>query len=172
MEVQGRIIKLFGEINEEMAFAVWSALRFFEGQSRGPIVIVINSAGGNVVDMFAIIDAIASSSCPIATIGTGIVASAATGILVSGTPGNRYLTPHCSVMLHEMSMGDYGKLTDLQAAMAEGRRKQRMYEDHMISSTGIPLEILRKHMAGPDKWMSATTAVRLRLADQILRDLI
>lgn len=78
------------------------------------IPVLINSYGGSVHNLLAMIDIIKSANKPVATIGVGKVMSAGTVLLASGTPGYRYVAQNADIMIHEVSSMSWGKNTELQ----------------------------------------------------------
>lgn len=107
---------------------------------RKPITIFINSFGGSVYDMWAIIDIIINSKTPIYTYCTGYAMSAAFIIFLAGH--ERFVTKHATFMCHQLSMWDNGKLTDMQQIMEEREDNQRDIEDFIIKQTNISQEKL------------------------------
>ncbi len=66
---------------------------------KDPIKLVVNSPGGYDDSLFYMYDAIVNSEAEIHTIGSGMVCSAASLILVSGD--KRYCTENCMFMTHK-----------------------------------------------------------------------
>lgn len=124
--VESRRIYFWNELDEADALAVVSQLHYLHGQSNEPIQLIINSPGGSVDAMYAILDemkALQSDGVVISTIVSGSAYSAAAVLLSLGTKGYRYARPNASIMLHPMSysMGhDYG---DYQEKFAEFMKK-------------------------------------------------
>jgi len=103
IDIVNRIISIDGSITQKSYIKFDRQLALLETTGVGPIDIYINSPGGDVYSMFAYIDRIQSSGCDINTIATGLVASAAIGILAAGD--KRFATPHTSFMHHSSSYG-------------------------------------------------------------------
>ena len=82
---------------------------------RQPINIFINSFGGSVYDMWALIDIIESSKTPIHTYCSGYAMSAGFMIFLAGH--KRFVTKHATLMCHQLSMWDSGKIADMQIVM-------------------------------------------------------
>ena len=76
--------------------------------SSEPIDLVIDSEGGDVNAMFAIIELMRLSPAPIRTICFGKAYSAAATILACGT-GGRYALPHSSIMIHGIRINAYDR---------------------------------------------------------------
>lgn len=101
-----RHIYIFDIINSQMSASVIATLHMFVAQSQDePIFVFVNSNGGSLVDGFAIYDALKDVPCPIITIATGYVASAAFLIYLAGDQRMGY--PHVTFMAH----GDRGGLS-------------------------------------------------------------
>jgi ATP-dependent Clp protease protease subunit len=80
--------------------------------SMEPIQLYIQSFGGSVQDMWSLIDIIESSTTPIITICSGYCMSAAALIFIAGH--YRYMYKHSTIMFHQMSVGNYGKISDFK----------------------------------------------------------
>jgi ATP-dependent protease ClpP protease subunit len=117
IDVENRRIYLTGEILTEDALFLLQRINLInkltpnDDDIKKPIELYINSGGGDVYGMFAMVDIIQNSPSPIITIGTGQIMSAATLIFAAGT-GGRYLTKNATVMNHEMSDAFFGKVSD------------------------------------------------------------
>lgn len=72
---------------------------------RIPIILYINSCGGNVSDGFGLIDAICISDTPVYTVNLAMAGSMAFLIYIAGY--KRYAMPHSTFLMHEGYMG-YG----------------------------------------------------------------
>lgn len=120
-------------------------------------------------DMFSIVDSINGSVSPIYTVGTGLIASAATVIMAAGEKGHRYLTPNCTVMVHQLSWSVASNLAEMQLVIKEGERLQERYIKAMSKFTGKSIKSLNKYMNGSDYWMDADEAIqKVGIADHIL----
>jgi ATP-dependent Clp protease protease subunit len=118
-----RILYLSGDIEDQNVSNVCSQIlavnqydnkmlyRFRQYEIQ-PIQLHIQSFGGSVQDMWAIIDTIESSSTPIVTYCSGYCMSAAALIFIAGH--YRYMYKHSSIMFHQMSVGSFGKINDFK----------------------------------------------------------
>lgn len=77
-----------------------------------PIQLHIQSFGGSIHDMWALIDTIEASDTPVATFCSGYCMSAASLIFLAGH--YRYMYKHSSMMFHQMSVGTWGKINDFR----------------------------------------------------------
>ena len=71
-------------------------------QDRKPIVLYINTPGGNVVDGYSIVDAILSSKTPVYTVNLGECSSMGSIIFIVGH--KRFAMQHSEFLIHEGSV--------------------------------------------------------------------
>lgn len=134
--------------------------------TRKPIKIYINSFGGSVYDMWALIDIIINSKTPIHTYCTGYAMSA--GFLIFLAGHKRFVTKHATLMCHQLSMWDNGKLTDMQQIMEEREENQRDIEDFILKQTKISQEKLDEIRIKKIDWFIKSSEVeKLGIAEVI-----
>ena len=102
---------------------------------REPIKLYINSYGGSVYDMWALIDIIINSKTPIHTYCTGYAMSAAFKIFLAGH--KRFCTKHATFMYHQMSYGKEGKYQDLVEDRVQTDYLQKIIEEYVIERTKL-----------------------------------
>lgn len=102
---------------------------------RKPIKIYINSYGGSVYDMWALIDIILNSKTPIYTYCTGYAMSAAFKIFLAGH--KRFATKHATFMYHQMSCRKSGKYQDLVEDRKEMDYLQKSIEEYVVDRTKL-----------------------------------
>ena len=113
-EFKNRVIRLTGEINDQMADLILAKLYYLDAQSHETIYMYINSPGGSVSGGMAIYDAMKFGvHSPVATIATGMAASMGAFLLAGGTKGLRYATPSAEMMIHQPLGGVSGQATDI-----------------------------------------------------------
>ena len=85
-----RTISLTGEIDEDVATVMNSALRCLARDSEDDITIYIQSPGGSVSAGFSIYDTIKALKCDVATVACGMAASMGAFLLAAaGAKGKR-----------------------------------------------------------------------------------
>ena len=167
-----RLIKVFGAIDAEADYVFWSAIRAYEAQDpKMPINVIINSPGGSVYSMLSIIDAMTTTTCPIRTIGTGMVMSAAVPILASGTKGMREVTKHCRIMIHQPSWGNHGSYTDMKIQAKEVDVLHKIYKDLLRTNSKLTAKQINDLVSPGDSYLSAKQIVapKMKLADKIFK---
>ena len=117
LNIKDSIVYLIGEIGEFSLFDFISRCRTIlrerpSENSNDPINLMINSTGGNTFEMFGIIDFMKSLKVKVNVICRGQAMSAAAMILATAT-GSRICSKHTTIMLHEASIGQYGKSSSI-----------------------------------------------------------
>ena len=102
-----------------------------------PIIpIVIDSYGGQVYSLMAMISAIKNSELPVATIVEGKAMSCGALLFSFGTEGHRYMDPYATVMIHDVSAGAIGKIEELKANSEEANRLNEQVFKMMAQNIG------------------------------------
>lgn len=86
------------------------------------IPVVIDSYGGQVYSLMSMISAIKHSELPIATIVEGKAMSCGAVLFTFGEAGLRFMDPNATVMIHDVSSMDWGKVEELKAGAKEADR--------------------------------------------------
>lgn len=135
---------------------------------RTPIKLVVNSMGGSVYDGFALIGVIEKSKTPVHTYCYGSAMSMALLILVSGHQrfGHRLST----YMYHEcLDQLPYEKLSTLNENLQETHRIMKVYDDYLISKTGMKRKQLEDSKKVKYDWyLSPEEALQYKIIDEII----
>ncbi len=125
-----RIIFLGTGVNDQVANIIQAQLLFLQSaDAHKDIQIYINSPGGSVYAGLGIYDTMQFVKPDVATICTGIAASMAAVLLCAGAKGKRSALTHSRVMIHQVSSGTQGQLSDMEIALKETIRvKEELYE--------------------------------------------
>ena len=129
-----------------------------------PIYLHINSYGGGVFAAFAAIDFIQQSEIPVHTIIEGASASAATLMSVVGK--KRYIRPHASMLIHQLSSWFGGKLAEIEDDYKNVTQMhdtiKEIYKKH-TKLRDVDLEEILKH----DLWWKADKCLQEGLVDEL-----
>ncbi|WP_179344240.1 ClpP family protease [Winogradskyella ursingii] len=163
-----RIIFLGTGVNDQVANIIQAQLLFLQSvDASKDIQIYINSPGGSVYAGLGIYDTMQFVKPDVATICTGIAASMAAVLLCAGEKGKRSALRHSRVMIHQVSSGTQGQLSDMQIALKETIRvKEELYQiiaDH----SGNSLEQVEKD-SDRDYWMRSGEALEYGMIDEVL----
>ena len=160
-----RIIRIPGEIEPEIADEVMANLLEMDDEGHKPIMLYINSPGGEVVSGLQIIDTMYAIKSDVITINTGMCASMGAVILSAGN--KRMSLPHARVMIHQVSAGTQGKVFDMKAAFEETERINKVTMSMLAENCGKTYDELIE-MTHVDKWMDAEAAFKFGIIDEII----
>lgn len=162
-----RILTLSGEIDDDVATAINSALRCLARDSDEDITIYIQSPGGSVSAGFSIYDTANALKCDIVTVACGMAASMGAFILAAaGTKGKRWCHPNAKVLIHQPLGGTSGQASDIRN-YAEHILKTREELNRIMSEcTGQPPEKIERD-TDRDNILSAKEALDYGLVDKI-----
>lgn len=163
-----RVILVGEGIDDDTASSVVAQLLVLEQQDPDrDIWMYINSPGGVIRAGLAIYDTMQLIKPDIATVCVGRAASMATVLLCGGTPGKRYALPNATIHSHPAGGGAEGYAQDVEIAVNEMLRLQRMLREIMAHHSGQPVEKL-EHDFQRDFYMTAPEAVAYGLIDKVL----
>jgi ATP-dependent Clp protease protease subunit len=165
---QTRTIVLSGDIDKKVAERVIADLLIMENDNPDePIMIFINSEGGDADAGFAIYDMIRFVKPAVKAICTGIAASAATTVLLAAEKKNRYALPSARVLIHQPSMALRGRATELEINASEMLKFRAKCNELIAKETGQPVERVEKDTLR-DYWMSAQEAKKYGIIAKIV----
>ena len=163
-----RQIILTGEINKELADSIVRQLLILDSEDeKSPIYMYIDSPGGDVDAGFAIFDMIRFINAPVYLIGMGLIASAATLVLLAVDKEFRIGLPNSRYLIHQPLGGMRGVATDIEI-YAKDMEKIRAKLNKLISEqTGTSLEQVTKD-TDRDFWLDSDEAVKYGLISKII----
>jgi ATP-dependent Clp protease protease subunit len=92
------------------------------------IPVVIDSYGGQVYSLMTMISAIKHSELPVATIVEGKAMSCGAILFSFGEQGLRFMDPDATLMIHDVSSMEIGKVEEIKASAEETERlNQKVY---------------------------------------------
>lgn len=166
--LQTRQLMLSGEINMELAEKLIKNLLVLEAMSpTEPIYLYINSPGGDVDAGFAIFDIIRFVQPEIIAIGTGLIASAATLVLLASKPENRYALPNSRYLIHQPLSQMQGVATDIEIHAQEIEKTKEKLNKLIAEETKSDIKKVVRD-TDRDYWMSAEEAVDYGLVSKIM----
>ena len=163
-----RIIFLGTEIDDYTANTLQAQLLYLDSTDpEKDISIYINSPGGSVTAGLGIYDTMQFISSDVATICTGMAASMAAVLLVSGTEGKRSALPHSRVMIHQPLGGVQGQASDIEI---EAREIMKMKKELYTIISNHSHQTYDKVWQDSDRnyWMTAEEAKEYGMIDTVL----
>lgn len=128
------------------------------------IYLHISSFGGSVFDAFTAIDIIEACKVDVVTIIDGATASA--GTLMSVTGKKRYIRPNAYMLIHELSSGSWGKMSQLEDDFKNNKKLMEKIKEIYKKYSNVPkkeLSEILKH----DLWWEAETCLKYKLVDDL-----
>ena len=163
-----RVIFLGTQINDYTANILQAQMLYLESVDPDKdISIYINSPGGSVSAGMGIYDTMQYIKCDVSTICTGMAASMAAVLLVSGQEGKRSCLPHSRVMIHQPLGGVQGQATDIEITAREILKIKQGLTRSVADHSHRDYETVRAD-AERDFWMSAKEALDYGMVDSIL----
>lgn len=167
-----RDVYLIGDIEKDTARAAIERIRELASESRAPITLYMNTAGGNVTDGLALHDAIlqvVAEGREVTIVVQGMAYSMGSVVLQAASPGRRICFPHSWIMIHEPAKWAGWQSTTAAAQHLE-RLKQMQSQIYRIlsSRSGKPLRQIIRDTKRNDFYLDALKALEYGLIDQIL----
>lgn len=162
-----REIYITGEITDEMATVVNSALRCLARDSDEDITLFIQSPGGSVSAGFSIYDTIKALKCDVVTVACGMAASMGAFLLAAaGTKGKRWCQPNAEVLIHQPLGGTSGQATDIRIHAEHILNTRAKLNKIFSECTGQSFEKIERDTER-DNIMSAEEALNYGLVDKV-----
>jgi len=140
--------------------------------SNLPIIpVIIDSYGGDVYALLAMLDILSTSDRPVATIAIGKAMSCGSILLsCGGSPGLRFIGPNCTVMIHDVGTFSFGKIEDLKADVFEAERLNNKVFELMNEKSGQEKGYFQSLVAGKKHvnwYLDAKEALKHGLVDHV-----
>jgi ATP-dependent Clp protease, protease subunit len=165
--LKDRIVFIGTEINDQVANTVIAQMLFLRAEDpKKDINLYINSPGGYITSVLAIIDTMQFMGYQINTYCLGQAASMAALLLAAGTKGKRYALPHSRIMIHQPSGGVTGTSSDIALQAKEILVLKQICARLMSEHTGNSLEKILED-SERDFFMNPEEACKYGLIDKI-----
>tara|TARA_Y100000310_G_scaffold344725_1_gene459067 strand:- start:1337 stop:1951 length:615 start_codon:yes stop_codon:yes gene_type:complete len=164
------IIISVNKFNEASAKEFVSSMIAAHNTGQDIIPVFIDSYGGQVYSLLNMVDMIEKSELPVATIIEGKAMSCGAILAACGTKGQRYVAPHATIMIHDVSSGSFGKAEEIKASAKEVERLNKMIYKKLAQSCGKDDKYFWDlvHKKGRADWyLTPKDLVKYKLADKI-----
>lgn len=137
-------------------------------EERSPIILYIDSVGGDLYRSMSLVSSIKASKTPVITIGQGMIASAGLILYLSGHV--RYLSRYVTAMYHELrAESGTETLREMQNKIAHYARLQDMLDSFIVEHTKVPLKKLKdKRKLNLDWYMTLDELSRYKFYDALI----
>ena len=164
------IIIRVNKFDEEAAKKFQQEVAAAHNTGQKVIPVVIDSYGGQVYSLMAMISAIKHSEIPVATIVEGKAMSCGAVLLTFGEDGMRFADPDATIMIHDVSSGGLGKVEEIKASAKEADRLDEKIFTMMARNCGKKDDYFKKKVFSKkhaDWFMDATEAKKHGMVNQI-----
>jgi len=142
---------------------IWSRMR-----PELPITVTFNSPGGYVTDGFTLYDFLRDLSTKGHTITTKCMGIAASmGAILMQAGDERVMTRNAFMMIHEVSGGGEGKVSELEEITAVTKRFQERALNILASRSTMSANDIAERWKKKDWYMTAEEALDLGFVDRI-----
>jgi ATP-dependent Clp protease protease subunit len=166
-----RIVVLDGELDDSIGTRLCAQMFLLAADDpHSDISLWINSPGGSVAAMLAIMDTMRLVPNDVSTLALGIACSAGQFLLSAGTKGKRFALPHTRVLMHQGSAGIGGTAVDIEMQADELRDTRDTVLGLIAEHTGQPIDVITRD-SQRDRWYSATEARDYGFVDEVVTSL-
>jgi len=164
------VIVTVNKFDEESAKEFRNKVALAHNTGQEIIPVVIDSYGGQVYSLMSMISTIKGSELPIATIVQGKAMSCGAILFSFGKEGYRFIDRNATVMIHDVSSGQLGKVDEVVASAKETERLNEIVYKMMAQNCGkkddyfLKLVDKKKHA---DWFLDAEECVKHDLANHI-----
>ena len=167
---ESRVVFVSGEVNSDLAQKVNRQLLAMErANPSAPIVLWIDSPGGDVYSGFSIYDTCRFIQPRIITVAAGMAASMGSVIALAAEKEDRLSLPNAKFLIHQPLLGGVmrGQASDLEIHAKDiielKHKMHRMYAERTGGSETRFAELMDR-----DRWIDPKEAIELGLISQII----
>lgn len=165
--LKDRIIFLGTPIDDNVANLVIAQLLFLAAEDANKdIFLYINSPGGMVTSGMAIYDTMQFIKPKVSTLCMGMAASMGAFLLSAGEKGKRAALPHSRIMIHQVTGGAQGQVTDLEIQVREAVKHKQRLSELLAKHTGQPFDKIVAD-SERDYFMSSEEAKDYGIIDEV-----
>ena len=131
---------------------------------RRRVTLFLQSDGGDLYAGLSAMDHVRSNPVPVTTVADGFVASSATCILLGGHV--RKIMPHTNVLIHQLSMGFWGKYRELLDEVQNSKALMAILWKVYSERTNLTKKTLRRLLKS-ELTLSADECLREGMVDSV-----
>lgn len=165
---QNRVFDYIGPVSTSTTEGCIQTLGRWKRQSKDPITIRLSSPGGSVIDGLALydfIDGIKASGIKVRVVVLGIAASMAGVLLQAGDV--RVVGPNSRYLIHEITGGSIGKLSDLEDETKLYKELNNQLYDLLAKRSKMTRKEIELKAKRRDWWMNAAEVLKNGFCDEI-----
>jgi ATP-dependent Clp protease, protease subunit len=158
------------EFTDEALIHFYKDFTISHAGSNNIIPVMISSYGGSYHNLMAMLDIIKHSKKPVATVAMGKAMSAASLLLSSGTKGLRFAATNTDIMIHQVSSGEFGRVSDLTNDIKHTEKINENFLSILSKNCGKPVDFFKKEIkkaGNSDIYLTASQAKKIGLVDYV-----
>ena len=159
----------YARVEEETVQDCMRTLTSWSTKAPGAsLTVTFNSPGGSVHDGLALFDFLRhlrTEGHHLTTVALGRAASMGAVLLQAGD--HRVVGANAFVMLHEVSSGSSGKVSELEESIELSKRLQKRLLVILSERSTMSVQAIQRRWARRDWWLDAEDAVALGFADEV-----
>lgn len=165
-----RRVNLYGQVGADQLSHMDNMITYLVAKNkRKSVEIQMNTPGGSVVDGLAIYDMILrkrAEGTPINITVQG--ASMSMGVIILQAATKRYATPNSQFLLHEVSYGNRGHVSQQEDELEVAKKMQETLDEIIVARSGMKIAELKKLTRRKDYTISAEEALQHNLIDEVI----
>tara|TARA_R110000824_G_scaffold53389_1_gene147881 strand:- start:463 stop:1068 length:606 start_codon:yes stop_codon:yes gene_type:complete len=158
------------KFDEASAKTFSTAMTRAQNTGQPVVPVIIDSYGGQVYSLMSMISDIEHSKVPVATIVQGKAMSCGAILFSFGAEGYRYMDPHATLMIHDVSSMKFGKVEEVKAGAEETERLNKKVYQMMAKNCSQPRDYFLDliHKKGHADWfLDASDTKKHNLANHL-----
>ena len=164
------VIVRVNKFDEESAKKFHQEIAQAHNTGQKVIPVVIDSYGGEVYSLMAMISAVKHAELPVATIVEGKAMSCGAILFSFGEQGLRFMDPDATLMIHDVSSMAWGKVEEIKVSAEETDRLNKIVYTMMARNCGKKDDYFLKkvHSKGHADWfLDAAAAKKHGMVNQL-----
>ena len=137
-------------------------------EKRKPIIICIQSYGGDLDITYTFIDICAASKTPIYTVNMGVAMSAGLLLLLAGH--KRFALSHSQAMIHSGSAGFSGTFEQIEESQKSYQKQVAQMREYILSRTNIEPKLFSRNKT-KDWYISVDDQIKYGIVDKVITSL-
>lgn len=130
------IVVRVNNFNNDAAKKFTEDMEAAQNTGQPVIPILIDSYGGEVYSLLAMVDVIRNCKVPVATVVEGKAMSCGAVLATCGAEGMRFMGSNATLMIHDVSSMEFGKNEEIKAGSKECDRLNNLIYKIMTTNTG------------------------------------
>lgn len=165
-----RMIQVSGAVDSRLAYRVnRQILAMNEQDSKKPIILFIDSPGGEIYSGFSIYDTARFVEAPVTTVVAGLAASMGSIIALCAEKKRRLALPNAKFLIHQPLLGGtmHGPASDLEIHAKDILKTRDKLNRLYAEETGMSFEKICQ-LTDRDRWLEPEEALEMGLISKII----